>query len=184
MGSFACALTGIIGPNRPHEHSPPLLADREDQASRLGQERPAGRIKQRRRLKMGLKLVISSIVIMAGYPIPLLQEYQVCHLFHQYLVDPEKRKEKKNQSMKEDTGFIWHISLTTNCACVCVFTHVLSFFANCSLWALDASATLQEKHTLRNFAMHIRTTVPIAVLRNISSDFFFPAPLLLPINLK
>lgn len=75
--------------------------------------------------------------------------------------------------MKEDTGFIRHISLTTNCAFVCVFTHVLSFFANCSLWALDASATLQEKHTLRKFAMHIRTTVPIAVLRNISSDFFF-----------
>lgn len=97
MGSFACALTGIIRPNRQRDHSPPLLADQEDQASRPGQERPEGRIKQRRRLKMGLKLVISSIIIVAGYSSPLLQEYQVCHLFHQYLVDPEKRKKKISQ---------------------------------------------------------------------------------------
>lgn len=72
--------------------------------------------------------------------------------------------------MKEDTGFIWLISLTTNC--VCVFTHVLSLFANCSLWALDTSATLQKKHMFRKFAMQIRTSVPIADLRNISSFFF------------
>lgn len=29
--------------------------------------------------------------------------------------------------MKEDTGFIWHISLTTNCAFVCVHSRSLLF---------------------------------------------------------
>lgn len=96
MGSFACALAGSIEPNRQSDHSPPLLADQEDQASQPGQEHPVGQIKQRLRLKswLGLNLLISSI-IMAGYPLPLFQEYQVCHLFHQYLVDPEKRKKSK-----------------------------------------------------------------------------------------
>lgn len=31
---------------------------------------------------------------------------------------------------------------------VCVFTHILSLFANCSLWALDTSAALQKINTL------------------------------------
>lgn len=91
MGSFECALSGIIEPNRQSDHSPPLLADQEDQSSRPGQEHPEGQIKQRLRLKSWLGLNLLSI-IMAGYPLPLFQEYQVCHLFHQYLADPEKSK--------------------------------------------------------------------------------------------
>lgn len=44
MGSFTCALAGIIEPNRQSDHSPLLLVDQEDQASRPGQEHPAGQM--------------------------------------------------------------------------------------------------------------------------------------------
>lgn len=46
MGSFARALAGIIEPNRQSDHSPPLLVDQEDQASRPAQEPPAEQVKQ------------------------------------------------------------------------------------------------------------------------------------------
>lgn len=90
-GSFACALAGIIEPGRQSNHSPPLLESREDQASRLGQGHPAGQTKHRYLVESWLGLNLLTSLFVAGYPLPLVQEYQVCHLFHQYLVDPEKR---------------------------------------------------------------------------------------------
>lgn len=116
----------------------------------------------------GLNLLISS-VITAGYSLPLFQEYQVCHLFHQYLVNPKKREKRKR---KENEGRHWlHLAhFPDHRLFVCVHSHSLLF---CQLLPVGPGyLCYPEEKTVRKFAMHIRTTVPVAELRNISSFFF------------
>lgn len=72
-------------------------------------------------------------------PLPWFQEYQVCHLFHQYPADPERAGRWLSRLFWHTFWKLLCVGHTLKCN-----THILSLFANRTLWALDTSAALQK----------------------------------------
>lgn len=99
----------------------------------------------------------------AGTSLLWFQVLQVCRLFHQYLADPEKAG-RRVSGLHLSFGTV-NKHMATNKPSV--FTHIYSFFANCTLRSLNASAALQKKSktiTATSVCVHNRVIFPIQVL--------------------